>query len=67
METAAMLLTRCTRLAVTSMRYCSRSTGRHEPRPAPVAIRSLLAAGLTVGDVADLLRAHPRAIKALIG
>ena len=31
------------------------------------AIRSLLAAGLTVRDVAELPRAHPRAIGALIG
>jgi hypothetical protein len=31
------------------------------------AIRSLLAAGLTVRDVSELLRAHPRAIEALVG
>jgi hypothetical protein len=30
------------------------------------AVRSLLAAGLTVRDVAELLRAHPRAIEALL-
>ena len=31
------------------------------------AIRVLLRSGLTVRDVAELLRAHPRAIEALIG
>jgi hypothetical protein len=30
-------------------------------------IRTLLRSGLTVRDVAELLRAHPRAIEALIG
>jgi hypothetical protein len=31
------------------------------------ATRALLRSGLTVRDVADLLRAHPRAIEALLG
>ena len=31
------------------------------------AIRGLLRSGLTVRDVADLLRVHPRATEALIG
>jgi hypothetical protein len=31
------------------------------------AIGDLLRSGLTVRDVAELLRAHPRAIEALIG
>jgi hypothetical protein len=30
------------------------------------AVRSLLAAGLTVRDVAEIFRAHPRAIETLI-
>jgi hypothetical protein len=30
------------------------------------AVRDLLARGLTVRDVAELFRAHPRAIEALI-
>jgi AcrR family transcriptional regulator len=32
-----------------------------------VAARALLLAGLTVQDIAARLRAHPRAIEALIG
>jgi hypothetical protein len=31
------------------------------------AIRSLLRSGLTVRDIAELLRAHPKAVEALIG
>ena len=31
------------------------------------AARALLCSGLTMRDVAELLRAHPRAIEALIG
>jgi len=44
-------------------------TALRDYRPAEVvgSIRSLLSAGLTVYDVADLLRAQPRAIEALIG
>jgi len=35
-------------------------------RPHPTALRALLRSGLTVRDLAELFRAHPRAIEALI-
>ena len=35
-------------------------------RDLPAAIRSLLRTGLTIRDVAELFRAHPKAIEALI-
>jgi hypothetical protein len=35
-------------------------------RPTAQAIRALLRSSLTIRDVAELFRAHPRAIEALI-
>ncbi len=36
------------------------------PRDVASAVRALLAIGLTVRDCAELFRAHPRAIEALL-
>ncbi len=36
------------------------------PQPTPAAIRKLRRYGLTVGDIARLLGAHPRAVAVLL-